>query len=305
MLKQLSFTYFLICILATIGLSFYSIYRYVVNEDVTVVKETTFLSTKDAIYPSFSFCILPPFLKNKLDVFDDISINMTSYIKFLEGELWDDRFLRVEYDNVTVSLSDNLINAKYSAHSYINYDWNLDHYVSFRSAKRKCFTINAPFLENNLFRKFDLRIKKEIFPDGERSTANKIYTYLHYPGQRFTAYYTIKNRFDPRHDKKNYDMIFRVRNVGVVTRRNKRQDPCVEEWRYYDQHFMEHKMNQVGCHPPHWKTISNLPTCSDATQMKLLSKQPSTFEISSFRPPCKVINRLDYIYQEVDLNYQG
>ena len=99
------------CLIATIGLSIYSIYRYALNEDNTVVKVTKYLSSKDAIYPSISFCILPPFLRDRFEVYGDSGVNMTSYINFLEGKLWDERMLMVDYDNVTVSLSDNLISA--------------------------------------------------------------------------------------------------------------------------------------------------------------------------------------------------
>ena len=31
------------------------------------------------------------------------------YKAFLRGESWDDRFLKIDYDNVTVSLSDNIV----------------------------------------------------------------------------------------------------------------------------------------------------------------------------------------------------
>ena len=95
-------------------------------------------------------------------------------------------------------------------------------------------------------------------------------------------------------------MKFRVRNVGVITRRNKKKDPCVEDWRHYEHHFMEHKMNRVGCCPPHLRTTSDLPTCNNATYMKPFVKQPGTAEIESFRPPCKVMNRVEYLYDEKD-----
>ena len=103
----------MICLIGTIGLSLYSMHRYFKDEDITLVKLTKFLDSKEAIYPSFSFCIMSPFSEKKFKVYGDDSINMTSYIKFLDGMLWDDRFLTIDYDNVTVSLSDNLLAAKY------------------------------------------------------------------------------------------------------------------------------------------------------------------------------------------------
>ena len=101
------------CFLATISLSIYSLYRYIKNEDTTSIKITTFLSTKEAIYPSLTLCILHPFLKQKFDVYEDKGINMTSYIDYLNGNEWNESFLTVDYDDVTVSLSENLIYAVY------------------------------------------------------------------------------------------------------------------------------------------------------------------------------------------------
>lgn len=66
------------CLLATIGLSIYSIYRYIKNEDTISIKLTTFFSTKDAIYPSLSLCILPPFLERNFDMYGNKDIDMTS-----------------------------------------------------------------------------------------------------------------------------------------------------------------------------------------------------------------------------------
>ena len=308
-LKQVSWIYFTICLLTTIGLLIYSISRYLANEDTTLVKVTQFLSTKVAIYPSLSFCILPPFLEEKFDVYGNPEINMTSYRNFLDGTFWDNRLLRIDYDNVTVSFSDNLISAGFRTHSGTLSNWNAwdaDNYVSFRSSKRKCFTINAPFPSMGPLMRFRLRIKRKFFPGEKTPTGKKIYSYLHYPGQRFTAYYTIKTDFTSMHSKDyNYKIEFDVRNIDVITRRNKFLEPCVEDWRNYDDRFMQNKVNEVGCRPPHWKTISDLPLCSDAIQMKSFSRQPRTAEIESFGPPCSVIYRLDYTYHEYNLTKQG
>ena len=145
--KKFNYLFFVICLFTTISLSSYSLYRYLKNEDLTVVKVSKFLSSQDAMYPAFSFCIRPPFLKDKFAAYGDDKINIESYSSFLKGDLWDNRFLKIDYDNVTVSLTDNLIKAFYGTHSLKKKYWNLDHFVSFRSSYRKCFTINAPLLE--------------------------------------------------------------------------------------------------------------------------------------------------------------
>ena len=301
--KKMNNSFFVICLLTTIGLSSYSMYRYLKNEDVTVVKVLAFLSSPDAIYPSFSFCILQPFLKDRFNDYNDDDINMTSYIRFLKGDMWDDRFLKIEYDNVTVDLSDNLMKAEYNTHSNWEYsNWEPIHFVSFRSSGRKCFTVNAPFLETHLLRSFRFEVDKKIIPDANETKQRKVYTYLHYPGQRFTSYYTVKPNLISHRNLSSKDRIsFTVRDVDVITRRNKKNEPCVEDWRHYDDQYMQRLMKKVGCHPPHWKSEHDLPICSDASQMKSFSGQPNTFAVESFGLPCKMIDRLQYFSPERNL----
>ena len=310
--KCISCTFSMICLFATIGLSIYALYRFSNDEDTTLVRVTKFLSSKDAIYPSLSFCILPPFLEKQFKIYGDNSINMTSYIEFLDGEIWDDRFLKVDYDNVTVSLIDNILELEYETHvasrSNKIMPKNMDtyHYVSFRSSKRKCFTIDAPFCEDQLLYDFAVNINKRIFSDGKMHSPQDtswMYTCLHYPGQRFTAYYTLHAEIVPRQNKiNNYEMEFSTKNIEVITRRNRIREPCEEDWRNYDTHIMEGMMKKAGCRPSHWKTILDLPICSKPNQMKTLSRQPNAADIDSFIQPCKVISQLDYTYKEYDDN---
>ena len=312
--KCLSFTFSMICFLTTMGLSLYAMYRYSKDEDTTLVRVTKFHSSKDAIYPSTSFCILPPFLEKQFEVYGDDSINMTSYTEFLDGKIWDERFLKVDYDNVTVSFIDNLIQTQYATHrngrnGIVRKNMETSHHVSYRSSERKCFTIDAPFNEDQLLRHFRVKINERIFPDGKRHRlfgTNWMYTYLHYPGQRFTAYYTMKNDFSSRQNKrKNYTMKFHTKNIEVITRRNRIREPCEEDWRNYDEYVTEDRMKKAGCRPPHWKTILDLPICSTPNQMKTLSRQPGTEKIESFIQPCKVISQLDYSYEEYDDEKEG
>ena len=92
-IQIINYTFLVVCSVVTIGLSIFSIARFVKNEDTMLVKDTKFLSSQDAIYPSLSFCILVPFLENNFKTYENNGINMSSYIKFLEGNYWDDRLL--------------------------------------------------------------------------------------------------------------------------------------------------------------------------------------------------------------------
>ena len=298
-----NYTFLVVCLIVTIGLSVFSIARFVKNEDTTLVKDTKFLSSQDAIYPSLSFCILPPFLENNFKIYENDGINMSSYIDFLKGNHRDDRLLRIEYDNVTVSLADNMIEGWYKTNSDKKFGWSPTNYVSFRGSKRKCFTVDAPISGNESLWKFTIEIKNNIFPDGGRSPTNEIRTYLHYPGQIFTAYNTLKYDFVSEYNSvKNYYMEFQIRNVDVITRRNKANDNCVDDWKNYDNYVMKSLMNKVGCHPPNWKTDHDLPDCSTAAEMESFSWIQMMNALESFVYPCRIIDRLDFSYEESEID---
>ena len=302
--KFFKFLFFLVCSFFTIGLSIYSIHRYYLDEDTTLVEITKFLSSKDAIYPSFSFCILPPFLDEKFNAYRDDKINSSSYKRFLLGEFWDERFLKIEYDNVTISLTENLIEAYYKTNSGKLGNWTPEHFVSFRGAKRKCFTINTPFIDNELLFHTNMKIKNSIFPEGKRSSVKKtIKTYVHYPGQRFTSYFSSFHDFPSRQNKsESYLMKYRVRFIGASTQRNRYHKPCAEDWRNYDNLFMKNLMNKVGCRPPHWQSELVLPICSNHTEMEVFSEQPNRHDLESFIQPCKVIDQIELRYDEYEID---
>ena len=160
------------CLLVTIFLQAKCIYKYILDEDVSVVNYKRFHDEKDNIYPSFSFCVLNPFLEHELKKYGT-GVNITSYSHFLMGKQWNEKMLQIDFDNVTVSLKSNLIsirtrlldkttyytfdnvNGKQYIHDSIENKtipalWKTDFYVSFRSAFRKCFTFDVPMLRNKL-----------------------------------------------------------------------------------------------------------------------------------------------------------
>ena len=307
LLREISLkTFYLLCIFATVALQIYCIKRFLEDEDMSVVRYTKFHSKENDIYPSFSFCIVPPFLPDKFEEYGD-SINITSYIKFLKGELWNEEMLYVDYDKVTISLEKNLFRylVRFSGHK--PYPMAPNYYTSFRSAVRKCFTFDSPVFENRLIWYLRADIKKSVFQNSIRPSGfgkiadGRLYTYIHYPGQRLTSYYTVQFQWKKRSNTTEYyRMKFYVKNIDSTRYRHKMIAPCIENWKNYDEYIMDQMMTKAGCQPPHWKTKLGVALCSNSTDMRIFKDQPSTKQIQSYDPPCKVIERLDYVYNEVE-----
>ena len=205
---------FFLCLFTTIMLSIHSLYRYSDNEDVTLVESIKFHSSKDAIYPSLSLCITTPFLRNQFAQYGDNTINEDRYRLFLMGSIWDEKLLRVDYDNVTVSLADNLIFSYYVKQDWSwrhlsSFEWTPKYYISFRSDREKCFTILPPYLDHEQLYFFKLIVSNGIFPYGRCSRCLK--TYYHYPGQLLISYYIKKEEWKKRSIRENFEMYFYIK----------------------------------------------------------------------------------------------
>ena len=276
--------------------------RYLANEDLTLVQVSKYHSNEDSMYPSHTICIINPFLDDRFDIFNDDWINKFTYVKFLSGEFWDDSMLDIDYDNVTVSLVDNLLESSYITINNEFYLWDPVYYTSFRSSYRKCFTVEAPRVSNDLLTYFGNVISNNIFPNGGRDGDNSVIVYLHYPGTRFKSFYTLKWINDSRGDSsESYWMKFTVKNVDVISRRNKPQEPCVEDWKHFDDYILNRMAIENGCRPKYWNLTANVPYCTTTTQMKKFKDQPTQAMIESHSSPCRFIDRLDYIYEELDV----
>ena len=150
-------------------------------------------------------------------MYSNKDINISSYRSFLKGDIWDERMLDVDYDNVTVDFSDNLLGVYLVSHYWNATSFNPEYFISFRSARRKCFTVNAPTMKQTPLFYYRVYIKNDIFPKGKRSYGTRIFTYFHYPGQRFTSYYTIKYDFaDRQNASSSYVMLFSISNIDAT-----------------------------------------------------------------------------------------
>ena len=303
---------------------------YLENQNVTRTDYKQYhRENKDNVYPSISFCIRQPFLNEELKRYGD-NISISTYARFLKGLHWDDRMLKIDYDKVTVSLKQALLDVwiytysptegnrqdKYSfsqiAKSLVfasliktgknskakNLEWLSKFYVSFRSSLRKCFSFDVPFIDDKTVSSINLILKKGIL----NSYDKKFRVYIHLPGQRFASYNTMKYDFDSiLSTKSNPRMLFRIKTVEVISRRNTKKNQCHEDWRNYDQYIMNGIMLDTECRPTHWKTSKNISLCYKSHQMKEFKDEPNQGKLDSFDPPCRAAQSLPYEFVTLDM----
>ena len=308
-----------LCVFVTVSLQVYCLIRFYRNEDISTISYKKFHQNINAIYPSFSFCVIPPVLQDELNICQKQAKQQNKTEDFcledLSYEYWDDRVSEKGYDNITVSLEDNLIATHLLLHDYTSFvvsnftlgqtstGFTPSYYVSFRAITRKCFTFDIPLMKRSLVFRLGILIKKSLFPKGHRPSNYGFYTYIHYPGQRLTTYNTVKYEWPKRENKtSNYFMKFNIKDVDVISYRNKHNDPCYEDWKGHDSLIMDGLVKESGCKPIYWNTSQQIRTCSGIAEMKNFRGQPTTSKVQSYPSPCRAIERLHSNYHEKDVD---
>ena len=109
-LLSVNFIFSSLCVLGTVGLGIECLRKFLADEDISLndYVKYHYEDYEKNIYPSFSFCIINPFLDQNLRKYGD-DINVTSYSYFLQGLFWDENMFKIDYDNVTVSVEESLV----------------------------------------------------------------------------------------------------------------------------------------------------------------------------------------------------
>ena len=97
-----------LCIGLTIALVAWCCYIYSLDQDATVVSFHQFYFTENDIYPAISYCITTPYEQQKLEQY---GFNWTAdnYSDFLSGNIWNDDFLKIDYDSVLLEPIDYIL----------------------------------------------------------------------------------------------------------------------------------------------------------------------------------------------------
>lgn len=121
--------------------------------------------------------------------------------------------------------------------------------------------------------------------------------YMHYPNHLTLPSKTLKQYWNGRKEFENFDMGFWVTGVEVIMRRNKRTNPCDEDWDNFDTSVILNHIRQVGCRSPVYSSISSTPVCNSSESMRkaLHRLRDDNYGV---HPPCKTMEKIYYTYQD-------
>ena len=268
-----------LCTCAACILTCWCFYKYMKDDDVSLVNYKRYHSDKDSVYPSLTLCFNNPFLNDKLEDVGD-GVNTTTYSKFLEGLHWDNRLVHINYDSVTLDIDEYLdgvriVLANGTVYENSNHPTEKMYYISMRSSSVKCFSFDTPFLTNVGVEYLVVAMKNSIFPHGYRpmhhdfdastGKGGGFEVRFNIPGQVFRSDFTAKwiwESLGHNASRKWVGMTFKLKNVEVLKLRSKSSIPCNSEWQQDDQKIKEAIMSSTRCKPPHWNITTDRNICS-------------------------------------------
>ena len=293
------------CTLATVSMVSFWIIKFQKNEDLSVIEYKQISNFKGMINPEFTVCLKRPFLANKLG---EIGMSSDTYSEYLEGKLnFDYRYKYIDFNNVTFELFDHLkdyqiqwLGENHSLNctsvqkcSFVTLKTNFEGSIS--KEFHKCFGVEIRNLKEKKLKAITINFKQTLF--GDLSQIQKATDFsetalvtFHYPNQFLkleNAKYIWKNS-----NEKSSANIFMISAIELLKRRNKNEEPCISDWKTYDDLLLNKHLEGVTCRTPYQNTSK--PIC--ATKGEMLNSIYEFFKVrkANYPEPCQEISKIDY-----------
>ena len=299
-------------VLIAIALSIWPIYIFILNEDSIQIQLQDLHSSHDRIYPAFTVCFdRTTFHKFAKMPQSDLGIDMQHQIFSNQSTLKTADFIEFiiirDFENRQLRLFKNGINFAFDA-AIDDVDLSLNSVLR-RFQSTSCFAIGLALPNKNGIKSMEVGIKKRIFKDGQEPNRNQMIhgqsqlnIGLSYQQQHFPLFSQDSSRLRS-HDSNNHlcsNLIFKVKGMEVISRRDKSSEPCNDYGDYDPIMAINDAAPEVGCLPQGWGKDSVLPICSE-TQLNSSVRQDlddilNNYNSKTLLRPCKSI--VDVWYSE-------
>ena len=309
--QYMEVSFHLVCIVIIIAIitNFMSDLRD--NKSISQVDFKRFHDTEIDIHPDFSMCITGIWNSEKLKDTYDIE-DVERYARFLRGEIWDENLLKVDYDEVTVNMTE-LVNGM---NLYMDplgmpptYTWtrNSSFMKSLISLIQfpdfKCLSLKlAPKIIQKLKRPID---RVQISFQSRNSSLYPFYS-LHYPQQSLMGNFFLEGDMDATFDSFERKT-FLINMIEIIRRRNTHNEPCLELSDKHDQYLIKKLMKSSICKPPYLKyqvEFEHLELCNNSKDMKqiyldIMGNLMKRFDGVWTDKPCDQVQSISFNTKEV------
>ena len=283
------------------------------DEDICLVDYKKYYDTPDHSFPVLSFCLKNPFSDEKLRS-EYSEATPISYGKFLLGKNYSASMLGVNYSNVVLDAW------KYANRYFIEWRNGTSNYISISNETNRmlvssfagswdyqfyqCYSLHIP--RNKDINSLAIEINSNIFPGRVRTNKFSFITMIHTKNQLLLSGTSLKYKYPRREPNDSYVLRYKIKGVELIKRRDKKNNPCYKDWTNYDDMIYKDHAKTLGCTPPYFKSIANIPRCSNEEQMV---QPPFNIRFDDYgkSPPCEGFESIDYHFEEhiiKDLNFE-
>ena len=302
----LNWTFKMACTVATISMVSFWVFKFQKNDDLSVIEYKHISNIKEMINPEFNVCFKRPFLSDKLgEINTDISFDHHS--EYIEGKLnFDDRHKHIDFNNVTLELFEHLkdyqiqwlgVNSLLNCTSvqkcsFVTLKTSFE--GSIYNEFHKCFGVEIKNPKEKILKAIYINFKPTLL--GDLSQIQKANGYseiafvtIHYPNQFLKP---ENARFIWKSSNESSATMFMITTMEVLKRRNKNKEPCLSDWKTYDDLLLNKHLERVTCRTPYQNTPK--PICATKREMLKSIYEFSVDRRANYPEPCQEISKIDY-----------
>ena len=299
--------YILCCAAAAIFMLVYWGREFSLDEDLTVTTYRKFYEREDDVYPTVSICLVNPFLKRRLA---ENGVNQSLYFKFLKGEYFSEDMLKIVYKNVSIDISDHVKEYKmyFRNGTYFRKEVDImdkrrltcNSYNGFSNSGKgfmKCFALNIPRVQD--LQTFRILLSNELFEPTkyQRPTGKGFRAFFHIPQQHLLSGNFKKIDWPFRNANESYITRFKMSDITIMRKRDKRKSRCIMSDEDYDQWVMKLHNNEIQCNIPYLNLDRKLPMCNNKEMMKRGMAKFRMLTENRLKP-CKTMENIDMEFIE-------
>ena len=305
-----------LCVLAAFFMVIFWVFKFQENEDVSAISYASYETDRNIIYPELSICITEPFIYQNVLWTWPGNDSLKNYRSYIAGRSkFRKEYEQVDFFNVTLNIFDYVQNVRLYMRN-VNAPKplickTLGHcpYVKFKnnfnglsnSMILRCFGFEVNLKTARDVKALHVSFKRTL-GDAFRTLLRSGISYIHlaidYPGQM------LKNteNYQPVWKNQNSSQFLDITSssIEILRRRNKNNEPCLADWRSFDETALRIHHDTVGCRPPYHQ--SDTPVC--ITETKLNESRYEINEIGNIYlpPPCEEISNIAFTADELPLD---
>ena len=244
------------------------------DRDIGVVDYVPLEDAREVDLPIPYLCFVDPFLKNEFES-SNSKTNVATYVKYLQGEIFDQNFQNISYQSVTLDLNDYFVSGRVRFRNESEF-WvsNVTHKEIFSGVLReggnfvKCFSFESQLRQKNHIEKITLLYNKtklrEDLGVSETSDVN-LYVNTFYPEQFLLQ---LNNPWLPSIGTYSLSMAMWINDFELLRRRNTRKRKCTKAEKSFDELVLSKHISTFGCRPPYVSSHTLFPICNNQKKIK-------------------------------------